>query len=727
MRARLRSAPPTGSLKTSRHFSARVLRKFCWSCIALALLVSPLICVAENEPPSVDAKTEPPKLVIRGLGLLQDRKLKRVILQAFPENRHDQPFDANFVEDAFVILRNQLVADGYQDAVIYAHLITTDGDQINIDWDGREELKVPRPLSVQEARFDADQRQLFYYNDFKIEGLTAMPTDQATGFFYKTEMLLRLKSNRRFSRRQLNDSVDNLRQELVNLGYRDARVTVADLQENPATGAVDVLVRVEQGKLYRVNNVNVVVMDASKDAVTRSYTAQTNAVWSPTWQQDFSTALRNDQYSTGHPDARVQIKPTTGETNNNTVIQKLEAVVHPGPEVKLGDVRFEGQQKSRLSWLQKKGRVEGPLLDRLKVDAARERLSRQGVFDFVSIRYEPDTGPERDVVFDLDEGKRIDFSLLAGYGSYDQFFGGAELDQYNLWGIGHSAQLRGMISVKTENVVYTYSVPEFLIPNLNVFANVDGLLRKELTFERQEIKTALGLRKSFPKSGLQAGIRYSYQFLKTQDSPDPTLNNDFARVSAIILDGQLERRDNPLSPRKGYRIFGNVEVANPALASDADYEMVQFGASGHLPLVRGLVLHSSIQHGVIFSPDPSTDLPFSKRFLPGGENSVRGYQRGGASPYNSMGQQIGAETFLQWNVELEQFLTERWSVVAFLDGAGISPTLDDYPFDEVLWSVGGGLRWNTIIGPVRVEYGYNLNRRTFDPEGTLHIAIGFPF
>ncbi|MBI1176937.1 BamA/TamA family outer membrane protein [bacterium] len=41
--------------------------------------------------------------------------------------------------------------------------------------------------------------------------------------------------------------------------------------------------------------------------------------------------------------------------------------------------------------------------------------------------------------------------------------------------------------------------------------------------------------------------------------------------------------------------------------------------------------------------------------------------------------------------------------------------------------MGGGLRWNTIIGPVRVEYGYNLNRRTFDPEGTLHIAIGFPF
>lgn len=728
MHARQSKSIPVTKVARDPRLPRRAIHVLCGLCLALLFLILPSLCVGEDQPPADEQKAEPPKLVIRGLGLLQDRKLKRVILQAFPDNRHDQPFDANFVEDSFVILRNQLVSDGYQDAIIYAHLTTTDGEPINIEWDGKKDLTVPRPLSVQEARFDAVRRQLFYYNEFAIEGLTAMPIDQATGFFFKTEMLLRLKTNRRFSRRQLNDSIDNLRQELVNLGYRDAKVSVADLQENVATGAVDVVVQVDQGKLYRVNKVNVVVKDDSGGAITQSYTTATNAIWSPAWQQDFSTALRNAQYSKGHPDARVQIQPTTHETNSTgTVTQNLEATVNPGPEVKLGDVRFEGQQKSRLSWLQKKGRVEGPLLDRLKVDAARERLSRQGVFDFVGIRYEPDTGPERDVVFDLNEGKRIDFSLLAGYGSYDQFFGGAELDQYNLWGIGHSAQLRGMISVKTENVVYTYSIPEFLFPDLNAFANVDGLLRKELTFERQEIKTAVGLRKSFPKSGLQVGIRYSYQFLKTQDSPDPTLNNDFARVSAIILDGQLERRDNPLAPRKGYRIYGNVEVADPALASDADYEMLQFGASGHLPLLRGLVLHSSIQHGVIFSPNPATDLPFSKRFLPGGENSVRGYQRGGASPYNSMGQQIGAETFLQWNVELEQFLTERWSIVAFLDGAGVSPTLDNYPFDEVLWSVGGGLRWNTIIGPVRVEYGYNLNRRTFDPEGTLHIAIGFPF
>ena len=48
-------------------------------------------------------------------------------------------------------------------------------------------------------------------------------------------------------------------------------------------------------------------------------------------------------------------------------------------------------------------------------------------------------------------------------------------------------------------------------------------------------------------------------------------------------------------------------------------------------------------------------------------------------------------------------------------------------FDEGLYSVGGGIRWRSLIGPIRLEYGYNLHRREFDPVGTLHLSIGFPF
>ena len=88
---------------------------------------------------------------------------------------------------------------------------------------------------------------------------------------------------------------------------------------------------------------------------------------------------------------------------------------------------------------------------------------------------------------------------------------------------------------------------------------------------------------------------------------------------------------------------------------------------------------------------------------------------------------VGAETFLFGSVELEQSLTSTWSLVGFLDTVSFAAQLKDYPFDESLFSTGGGLRWKTMIGPVRLEYGYNLNRRPHDPVGTVQFSLGFPF
>ena len=88
---------------------------------------------------------------------------------------------------------------------------------------------------------------------------------------------------------------------------------------------------------------------------------------------------------------------------------------------------------------------------------------------------------------------------------------------------------------------------------------------------------------------------------------------------------------------------------------------------------------------------------------------------------------IGAEAYAGANFEFEQGLTRQWSVVGFVDAVGFARDIGDYPFDETLLAVGAGLRWNTFIGPVRLEYGHNLNQRMHDPSGTVHLSIGFPF
>ena len=123
----------------------------------------------------------------------------------------------------------------------------------------------------------------------------------------------------------------------------------------------------------------------------------------------------------------------------------------------------------------------------------------------------------------------------------------------------------------------------------------------------------------------------------------------------------------------------------------------------------------------------ANNLPFNSRFFPGGENSIRGYKEGEASPRNSQGQLVGAETYTLGTVEFEQALTAKWSLVVFSDSLGFARRIQQYPWDTGLFSVGGGLRWHTLIGPVRLEYGYNLNPRPGDPSGTLLFSLGYPF
>jgi outer membrane translocation and assembly module TamA len=117
----------------------------------------------------------------------------------------------------------------------------------------------------------------------------------------------------------------------------------------------------------------------------------------------------------------------------------------------------------------------------------------------------------------------------------------------------------------------------------------------------------------------------------------------------------------------------------------------------------------------------------NRRFYPGGDSSIRGYQAGEAAPRGADGRFIGAKSFLLLNAEIEQALTPAWSVVAFVDALGITARLREYPFQERLYTAGLGVRYQTLIGPVRLEYGRNLNPRADDPSGTWHLSIGYPF
>jgi len=276
-----------------------------------------------------------------------------------------------------------------------------------------------------------------------------------------------------------------------------------------------------------------------------------------------------------------------------------------------------------------------------------------------------------------------------------------------------------------------YTVPKIFGGNQSAFFKASGLHREEVTFTREEYGASVGVLKRLDPIQTDFGAHYDYEFLNASSlnlSSTNTLGVPDARSAAIVFELNRDRRHTPLFPARGLKVFSRLEIAATELGGNVDYQRAILGGSYHFDLRGGRLLHLGLTHALSFTlGGNSEDLPFNKRYFPGGQNSVRGYQDGEASPLDEHGNQLGAETYTLGNVEFEQLLTKTWSVVTFFDAVGFAADRDNYPWNEELYSVGGGIRWRSVVGPVRLEYGHNLNPRPRDPSGTLHFSIGFPF
>jgi outer membrane protein assembly factor BamA len=372
----------------------------------------------------------------------------------------------------------------------------------------------------------------------------------------------------------------------------------------------------------------------------------------------------------------------------------------------------------------------GSLLDRIKVEQGRYRLAQLGIFDSVSLSYETIDEHTRDANYTVTDSKLTDINLLAGYGSYELLRGGFELERRDIFGLAHHARLKVVQSFKSSSGEFVYTIPEWIGRDVNAFVNGSALRRKEISFLREEYGGGAGVHKYYREFATDLSVRYNYQvlnaaevdgFVATEGVQNPT-------VGAIIAELKHDRRDNPLYPHRGYKVFSSLESATTYLAGDVNYERAEVSTSWHQALGKGTWVHLGLTHGAAVAlGSSSNNLPFTKRFFPGGDASIRGYQQDEASPKDASGKVVGAETFTLGSVEFEQALTPKWSLVVFSDSLGQARRIQHYPFDSGLYSVGAGLNWRTIIGPIRVEYGHNLNPRPGDPQGTLHFSLGFPF
>jgi translocation and assembly module TamA len=538
-------------------------------------------------------------------------------------------------------------------------------------------------------------------------------------------------------------------------GYFDAHVTDVSVQKS-RDGVARVQITVEEGDPTKIAAVDVVGVDM--DLARRAFARGEFSIEPGTTFQHPDYLLAKDALQRAvikkgyaHAEVKGDVEVVRAERR-----ARIRLDVDPGPLVHFGKVKVEGLKTvpesavlNRVAW------KEGELFDPERLTQTEGRLFLLGVFSAVHADFEHEGRPPIvDITIRVAESTKHEVRL--GFGvAIDQ----ARIEvrtraTYSIRDIaGPLTQFRADV---TPGYSWQRAPPQLSSPSITARGELtkDDFLIANLrgsafaSFDREPhpgyILTGprFGVSVAYPfNDDLTLRVGWQLRYL-VYDEYDPTVFSGDALESRLgYYQQQLvyDRRDRPLDAHEGYYLALEALEGGWIAAGQVGFVRLKPEVRGYVPLGRRIVLAARAYYGRIVT-NGIEDTPLPIRFYGGGADDHRGfgYERLSPQRRDSGGNLIpigGSEEALgsvEARVEMFQ-LWQRWvSAAAFLDSGDVTDS-GELDLGNLHHAVGLGLRYDTLIGPVRVDVGYRLNRLNGpndpDPDSryAFHLSLGEAF
>lgn len=414
----------------------------------------------------------------------------------------------------------------------------------------------------------------------------------------------------------------------------------------------------------------------------------------------------------------------------------LTFVVQEGGPVHVRHVTILGNDKTRDKVIRREIRVnEEEVINTQALRRSFQRLNNLNFFETVSIIPEQINPTLVDLLVRVQEKPTGSFSIGGGYSSVDGLVALIEVTQGNLMGRGHL--LRGRFETGGQRTTYNLKFREPYLLDYPLAMTTD-LFNQERDYQsfREDLSGAdLVFSKEFSEylSG-SFGASIENRRVFGADCPDNAAKlicdqQELGETETNSLSFSLARdtRDYFFDPSQGYRHAVSYEFAGSFLGGSTDFYKVVWDAKHYFPMWWNTVFALHGRVGYLQAVDGG-NVPQGERFFVGGMNSVRGFEYAWAGPVED-GDIIGGDKELVFNLEYIFPIVEeaRLKGVVFFDaGRGFNDD-ESIRLDELRTGAGFGIRLLLPIGPIRLEWGKNLNpkpgeKTEFIPEfsiGTL--------
>ena len=281
--------------------------------------------------------------------------------------------------------------------------------------------------------------------------------------------------------------------------------------------------------------------------------------------------------------------------------------------------------------------------------------------------------------------------------------------------------------------------------------------RTSFDFSRKGIVVEL-LRTLTPT--VRGSVRYAFGTTRTfderlTDNDQAAIDRLFPQVRLASFSGAVARdtRDDLLDPTRGSFLSAEGTLAARAFGGQVGFTKgyLQGAWFTRIPGTRGVVFATRAAAGLAdgfprlvtlgeeggeIPPTPLVieDIPASERFFAGGDSSIRGFildRVGAPNTISPQGFPKGGNAVVILNAEARVPIWRDVGAALFVDGGNVFNRVTEFDFTELRGSTGFGVRYRSPIGPVRLDLGFNLDRRAIagrlEPGSVLHFSIGQTF